>query len=69
MGNTSVMPSKQLNQEVTRTYQVGIRFEGVSVKERRTNELIAAKVVRNYQHELYHKITPERISITSKNVR
>ncbi len=64
-----VLPSKQLNQQVTRTYQVGMRFEGNSGKERRTNELKVARIVRNYQHELYHKITPKRVEIALKYVK
>ncbi|MHA2272833.1 MAG: hypothetical protein ACXACI_13285 [Candidatus Hodarchaeales archaeon] len=53
-----------LETEVTRTYRVGMRFNGVSREERRHQEREANKIIRELQQAIREKITPERLDQT-----
>jgi hypothetical protein len=60
--------SVSLDEMVTRDYTVGVRFEGKTPVERRSNELYATAIVNGYQQELYSKITPERVAIAEQTL-
>lgn len=52
---------KSFDEEVTRSYVVGLTFPGETAQQRRERELFAAAIVLGYQQELYQKLTPERV--------
>ena len=63
LGETLRKPLFQkLTEEVTRSYEVGLRFTGKLASERRSQELFAASIVLDYQQEIYHKLSPEKVS-------
>ena len=63
LGETLRKPiNKELNDEVTRSYVVGLRFPGKNIVESRSSELFAHNIVLGYQKELYKKLSPDIVS-------
>ena len=58
-----------LETPVTRTYTVGLRFEGHTRIERRANELQASMIIRELQQTVVEKITPGKMDCVLKLVR
>lgn len=56
--------STRLKTIITRTYTVGLCFEGADRKERRQNELRANKIIRGLQDQISEKINPEKMDET-----
>ena len=61
--------SSTLQASVTRTYTMGLRFEGAIRKDRRAKEQHANTIVRDLQKQIGKKITPERMDETLDFVR
>jgi hypothetical protein len=61
--------SPPLKASVTRTYTTGLRFEGTSRKNRRTNEQLANTIVCDLQKQIRTKITPDKMDKTLDVVR
>jgi len=63
------MTLAQLNRTVSRTYRMGIQFNGANAKERRKHEDQAVEIVRGYQQQLYEKLTPEKVKLALFEVK
>ncbi|MFX1512048.1 MAG: hypothetical protein ACFFCQ_05645, partial [Promethearchaeota archaeon] len=50
-----------LTSPVLRTYEVGLRFEGLSCTTRRKNQRRAIQIIKTLQQELWERLTPERV--------
>jgi hypothetical protein len=61
--------TRAIDEQVTRSYVVGLRFPGQTAQERRSQELFAAAIVQGYQRELYQKLTPPQVERASQIVK
>ncbi|MHA2363830.1 MAG: hypothetical protein ACXAC7_07715 [Candidatus Hodarchaeales archaeon] len=56
------MSEQEIVTPVKRIYQVGLSFKGETPAVRREKERFANNIIRNYQYELFDKLSPERIN-------
>lgn len=61
------IPTPPLTEQVTRTYTVGLRFQGQDRTERRKNEIRANQILTDLQHEAFDLVEPHWFDV-ARNV-
>ena len=66
---TELVPIPPLQEQVLRTYDVGVRFLDIDRKERRKAEIKANAIIKELQQEAFSRITPVTVEKTLQMVR